>query len=339
VRIAQVATLSTPVRQDGAGSVESLVHLLARELVERGHEVTVFACGTSTPPCELVAALPGPYHDERTPDDWQLCEWINVTRAIEESHRFDLLHSHSYLNALPLVRLARCPLVNTSHILPYDGDGRVVARYHDAHLTAISAAQWARFADVHPAAVIPHGLDASAHTFTAIPGDYLFFLGRFTHAKGPLEAIAAARDVGMPLRMAGPWSEILEREIKPYVDGDHVVYDGPIGTRRRDELLGGARALVYPIKVAEPFGLVMVEAMLSGTPVAAYKLGAVGEIVEEGVTGFTVEPGDDLAGAVRRCLELDRRVVRERAAERFSSTAMVDAYERLYERVATAVTA
>ena len=118
MRIAQVATLSTPVRREGSDSIESLVWLLSRELIDMGHEVTVFACAGSEPPGELVATLPGPYARDGSPGNWQLCEWINLCRAVEQSGRFDVLHSHAYLWGLPLEGLSRAPLVHTLHVSP-----------------------------------------------------------------------------------------------------------------------------------------------------------------------------------------------------------------------------
>ena len=120
MRIAQIATLCTPVRRDRCGSVESVVWLLSRELSRMGYKVTVFATAGSEPDdeCELVATLPGPYGQAGSPDDWQLCEWINLCRAVQESGRFDVLHSHGYLLGLPLQPLSRSPMVHTYHVLP-----------------------------------------------------------------------------------------------------------------------------------------------------------------------------------------------------------------------------
>src|SRR5215207_1341929 len=118
MRIGLVSTLSTRVRPRGSGSVEGLVWLLARELTRLGHDVTVFAAAGSEPVGELVAALPGPYAIDGAPTDWQLCEWINLCRAVELSGRFDVLHSHAYLWGLPLEPLSQAPMVHTLHVRP-----------------------------------------------------------------------------------------------------------------------------------------------------------------------------------------------------------------------------
>src|SRR5437016_2026899 len=119
MRIGLISTHSTPVRREGSDSVEGLVWLLSRELTRLGHAVTVFACVGSEPCGELVASLPGPYGTAGSPDDWQHCEWVNLCRAVEQSGRFDVLHSHSYLHGLPLQALSQAPLVHTLHVTPY----------------------------------------------------------------------------------------------------------------------------------------------------------------------------------------------------------------------------
>jgi glycosyltransferase involved in cell wall biosynthesis len=333
MRIALISTLATRVRQRGSASVEALVWLLSRELTALGHDVTVFAAAGSEPCGELVATLPGPYGADGCPGDWQTCEWVNLCRAVEQSGRFDVLHSHAYLWGLPLEPLSRAPLVHTTHVCPDDGVARLWALWPGACVTAISHYQWSAFPQLRPAAVIHHGVDATQFTFRPEPEDYVCYLGRFTPGKGPLAAIAAARELGLRLRLAGPRNDYFTRRVEPLVDGRSVEYLGPVGGRKRDELLGGARAVLYPVQAPEPFGLVPAEAMMCGTPVAATRLGAVPEIVEEGVTGSCPGSAAEFAQAVLRAVTLDRRRVRERAEERFSAARMARAYARVCQEV------
>jgi glycosyltransferase involved in cell wall biosynthesis len=333
MRIAQVSTVGTPVRREGSDSIESLVWLLTRELTRLGHEVTVFAAAGSEAEGELVATLPGPYGTGGSPDDWRLCEWINLCRAVERSGDFDVLHSHTYLWGLPLQALSRAPMVHTLHVTPYEDEARLWALVPDARVTAISRSQWSAFPGLRPVGTIPHGVDPDQFTFRAEPEDYVCFLGRFIRGKGPLAAIAAARTLGVRLRLAGPRNDYFREHVEPLVDGRSVEYVGCVSARGRDQLLGGARALLYPLQAPEPFGLVQVEAMMCGTPVVALSVGAVPEIVEEGVTGCTAAAADDFVDAVTRSFSLGRRRVRETAEERFSARRMAAEYAGLYRRL------
>jgi glycosyltransferase involved in cell wall biosynthesis len=335
MRIAQVSTLATPVKRKGAGSIEGLVWLLALEQSHMGHEVTVFAAGGSEA-CdgvELVETLPGPYGSAGVPADWQLSEWLHLCRAVEQSRRFDVIHSHNYLWGIPLERLSAAAMVHTTHVMPGDDEVKLLRTRPDACVTAISTAQWGQFPEFAPHDVIHHGVDADQFTFRETPEDYVCYLGRFTPGKGPLAAIDAAGRLGLPLQMAGPPDDYYRGKVEPRVDGVNVQYVGAIGGPRRDAFLGGARALLYPVKAAEPFGLVIAEAMMCGTPVAAMRRGAVAELIDEGVTGFAADTPEGLVDALQKCLALDRARVRERAQLRFSSRRMALDYVRVYERL------
>lgn len=331
MRIALISTLSAPVRRDAGGSVEAWTWLLTHELARLGHQVTVFGCRGSEVDGELVATLPGPYGAPGAFDDWQLCEWVNLCRAVEQSARFDLLHSQAYLWGLPLQPLCRAPMVHTLHIVPDDNAARLWESAPASCVTGISQHQWSAYAKLKPAAIIPHGLDVAQFSFRDQPDDYLLYLGRFTSGKGPLQAIHAARVAGVRLILAGPENPFFREKIKPLVDGTMVEYAGYVRGPERDRLLSGARALLYPIQYPEAFGLVLVEAMLCGTPVVAMRLGAVPEIVEEGVSGFTAVKHDDFVQVIPQCFALDRRRIRERALARFSAERMARDYVKVYE--------
>jgi len=338
VRIAEVATLATPISRFGSGSIESIVWHLADGFAARGHEVTVFGAAGSSPPTgvELVATLPGIYGADGTPDDWQLCEWENLTRAVAESQRFDVVHAHGYLWGLPLEPLSRAPMVHTLHVLPHEDTRRLVRLHPGATITAISEFQWHDFPDVPPAAVVHHGVDPAAFTFRAEPDDYVCYLGRFLPEKGVLAAIDGARRAGVPIVMAGPADAFFEQAVAPLVDGQTVRYVGAITADDRDALLGGARALVYPVCIPEPFGLVLPEAMMCGTPVVATALGAVPELVDDGLTGVLIEDPSMVADGIERATKLDRSAVRAGVVERFHADRMVDGYLRVFDGVAGA---
>jgi glycosyltransferase involved in cell wall biosynthesis len=333
MRIAEVASVATPVRREGSGSIEQVVWTLSRGLVDRGHSVTVFGVAGSESPGDLECTLPGPYGHPDVPEEWRVAEWVHVARALERAADFDVVHSHGYLYGLPLAPLTGVPMVHTLHVMPSPESAALARLYPSATITALSVHQWSEYPDLPAPLVIPNGIPSEEFTFTAEPDGYLAYLGRFAPGKGASCAIETARRLGVPIRLAGWANDYFAAEVAPLVDDEAVRFVGPVIGRERDRFLGGAMALLYPISAHEPFGMVMPEAMLCGTPVAAFRIGAVSEIVEEGVTGFAVPVGSDLAPAVRSALALDRAVVARAAADRFSSTAMVRAFESLFEDV------
>jgi glycosyltransferase involved in cell wall biosynthesis len=168
---------------------------------------------------------------------------------------------------------------------------------------------------------------------------YLAFLGRIAPEKGPDIAVRLANEAGLPLRIAakipGSQHRFFKNQIEPHVDGTRVRFVGEIADDRKAEFLGKAAALLFPIKWPEPFGLVMIEAMACGTPVIAFRAGAVCEVVDHGITGFIVESESEALSAIRRIGELDRARVRARFDERFTACRMADDYIRLYRKLAS----
>jgi glycosyltransferase involved in cell wall biosynthesis len=336
VRIAQVSTCSGPVREERTGSVESMVWLLTRELCALGHEVTVFGCGGSEldgVACEFVETHPGPYASPGTIADWQMCDWMALCQAIDQSSRFDVVHSHAYLWGLPLDPLSQCPILHTMHTTPYEDQALLLSRFPRARFSALSKSQWHGVGPRPPDAVIHHGIDPGRFTFRDAPGDYVCYLGRFIRGKGPLEAIENAEKLGIPILLAGPENDYFREYVRPHVDGRRVRYLGEVDAKGRDALLGGARALLYPLREPEPFGLVQVEAMMCGTPVIAPNVGAVPEIIDEGVTGAIAINIEDLDTTAARAMRLDRRSIRARAEQRFSARRMAEQYAAMFDRL------
>jgi glycosyltransferase involved in cell wall biosynthesis len=338
LRIAQVAPIAAPVKPGSTRSIEQLVFLLTEELVRRGHDVTLFATGDSQTSAALRAVYPRGYEDDDGLWSWEFHEALHAAAAFERAGEFDVIHSHVYHFALPFTRLTATPVVHSYHVLPDDDVSAAYARYPEAHVVAISRYQRRFFPGRGDAAVVHHGIETAAFPFNPVRGEYLFFLGQMTPSKGPDKAIRLARAAGMRLVLAGPLEEehedFFRREVGPHLDGRRAEYVGPVGVARRNELLAGAAALLYPLDDPEPFGLVMVEAMACGTPVAALRLGAVPEVVEDGVTGHHAPDLESLAARLPLTLALDRARVRRRAVERFDYRRMTEDYLAVYRRLA-----
>jgi len=334
LRIAELAPVAMPIRPGEGDSIEQLVSLLTEELVRRGHDVTLFAVGDSETSADLRSFYAHGYRENEEIWDWRVPETLNAASAFEQASAFDVMHSHSYHFALPFTRFVSIPVVHSYHVQLGPEVLEAFRRYPEAHLVAISDFQRRQLEGFDDIPVIHNGIDADAFPFSPGRGEYLAFLGRMIPSKGAAEAVRVARELDIPLVMAGPTTEWFEREVLPAVDGRLIRYMGTIDAAGRNELLGGAAALLYPIAYPEPFGLVMVEAMACGTPVAAFGVGAVPEVVEQGLSGRWVSPGEGLAEAVQSVVQLDRRRVRQAAMERFDYRRMVDAYERLYRRLA-----
>jgi LmbE family N-acetylglucosaminyl deacetylase/glycosyltransferase involved in cell wall biosynthesis len=309
--------------------------LLTDGLVARGHDVTLFATGTSVTNARLHATFPRGYGDDESLWPWELCELFNVAAAVERAGSFDVIHCQAeyYPVSLAFSRVCRTPLVHTLHHAPSLPETALWSRYAEASFVAVSEHQRLLLAGLNVVGRIHHAVDTGAFAFRSDPEDYLVFLGRFTEGKGVVQAIDIARRAGMRLLLAAAENEYYRDHVRPLVDGNDVVYVGELDRAGAARLLGGARALVYPVQAAEPFGLVLAEAASCGTPIAALDRGAVREIVDEGVTGGVFDSVDALVAGLPRVLSLDRRTVRARAVERFGIDRMVDAYVAVYRRL------
>lgn len=333
LRIAQIAPVAGPVRAGAGDSIEQLVGSLCDELVRRGHDVTLYATGDSVTTARLRSQRPHGYDADEDLWDWQFSESIHAAAAFADPARYDVIHAHDLHFALPFARLVDVPFVETQHVDSSPEVREAQRRTPTVHLTAASEHQRRALGPGVDVTVVPHGIDVGAFPFSPVAGDYLLFLGRLLPDKGPLEAVRIAQAAGMPIVLAGPEVEGHDVDLAAHVDGDRVRHVGPVDHATRDALLAGAAALLFPITYPEPFGLVTIEAMACGTPVLATALGAVPEIVEDGLTGFTAPTWEGLAAHVEAALALDRHAIRARARERFDVRRMVDGYEALYRRL------
>jgi glycosyltransferase involved in cell wall biosynthesis len=333
VKLAIVSTPFVRVPPRNYGGTELVIHELVSGLTRAGHMVTLFATGDSR-----ARDVRFVYREPVWPPDPNT-EAIHCSQTARDiaRERFDAVHAH-LPGMIAFAEVLGAPLVYTIH---HERDERlldVYRRHPGVRYVAISARQ----AEMHPeldCEVVHHGLDPERYPAGAGDGNYAAFLGRLAPCKGPDVAIAAARSAGIPIRVAGEvhpadatpqWRALMDNELRqPGVD-----YVGLVSGEAKIRFLGRARALLMPVRWEEPFGLVMIEAMLCGTPVIAFGRGAVAEVVEEGLTGYVVQDEREMASVLKRLPGLDRAACRRRAQERFSSARMARDYELLLARAA-----
>jgi glycosyltransferase involved in cell wall biosynthesis len=313
------------------GPWELITSLLAEGLTERGVDVTLFATLDSVTKATLDGVCPTGY--EENPDlDGRVWEALHVSHALRRSGEFDLVHNH--LDWLPLAFSEHChaPLLTTIH--GFSGSN-ILPAYRRARSSYVSISDSDRSADLDYVGTVYHGIDLAGLPFNPVGGEDLVAFGRIHPDKGTHTAIEIARRAGRRLILCGIvqderyFSELIE----PRIDGDRVVYLGSVGPRQRGEILGAAAALLHPIAFAEPFGLSVVESMVCGTPVVAYRKGSMPEVVDEGVTGRLVDRADQAVKAVAGIGEIDRAACSARARERFGADRMVDDYLRIYRKL------
>lgn len=335
MRIAQVSPLYESVPPRGYGGTERVVSYLTEELIRQGHEVTLFASGDSRTRAELIAPCPRALRTDPDVADPLEYHVLATELVAREAWRFDVIHSHLGVLALPLLRRLPVPHVTTLHGRL---DGRdlppVWTELRDSPVVSISDHQRRPLPFLDWRATVYHGLPEGLRTFRAEPEDYLLFMGRISPEKRPDRAIEIARRAGLPLKIASKVDPVdrvyFESTIARLMDEPHVESLGEVAGPAKDRLLGGARALLFPIDWPEPFGLVMIEALACGTPVVAWNEGSVPEILTDGVDGFVVESLDEAVRAVERIGSLDRRACRRSFEERFSARRMARDYLELY---------
>jgi glycosyltransferase involved in cell wall biosynthesis len=340
LRIAQVAPLWTPIPPRTYGGIELLLKLLCDELVERGHDVTLFASADCQTRAKLVPVVETNLSDLLIEGRGYCYEYYTNSMLAEIAARqdeFDVIHFHCSTAWLPTATMLRTPAIFTMHTQPHHDDEWVMRRWPQAVVNGISRAQMQamslKLGREFP--TVYNGADFDAYEPRYEPGHYLAFLGRLSPEKNPLGAIRIAQACDLPIVLAGQPQNAkehayFEAELKPLLDGERVRWIGAVNHPQKMMLLRNASALLFPIQWDEPFGLVMIEAMACGAPVVAHRRGSVEEVVDQGITGFHTASLDGMTELVPQALQLDRREVRRHAESRFGYRAMVSAYEDLY---------
>jgi glycosyltransferase involved in cell wall biosynthesis len=339
LRIAQVAPLYESVPPKLYGGTERVVSYLTEELVREGHDVTLFASGDSETSAHLVACCAESLRLKSDCIDQLAHHVVMIEQVFRMAQRFDVIHFHIDYLHFPMSRRQSTPQVTTLHgRLDIPDLQALYCEFPEMPLVSISDAQREPMPKVvNWQGTVYHGLPPDLYTLRPAHSGYLAFLGRISPEKRVDRAIEIAREAGLPLKVAAKIDrqdrEYYEQEVEPLLAQAGIEYVGEIGEREKDDFLGGAAALLFPIDWSEPFGLVMIEAMACGTPVIAWPGGSVEEVMEDGVSGFIVDEVGEAVRAVERVSSLDRRSVRSIFDRRFTVDRMARDYLRIYSRL------
>ena len=338
MRIAQVAPLYESVPPKYYGGTERVVSYLTEELVRQGHDVTLFASGDSDTKARLVAACPRSLRLDKHCRDQLAHHYVMLENVFQHAGEFDIIHFHVDYLHFPFSSREPVTHVTTLHgRLDLPDLVPLYQRFRDMPVISISNAQREPLPWANWQATVYHGLPTDVYRYRPEPGSYLAFLGRISPEKRVDRAIEIAKQAGIQLKIAAKVDPVdkdyFESVITPLLRNSLVEFVGEISEEEKDEFLGNAYALLFPIDWPEPFGLVMIEAMACGTPVIAYRGGAVPEVMEQGHTGFIVHGLEDAVEAVRHVAQLKRSHCREVFEQRFTATRMAHDYVKQFERL------
>jgi glycosyltransferase involved in cell wall biosynthesis len=339
MRIAIISPLEMRVPPLAYGSTELVVSLLTEELVQQGHDVTLFASGDSVTRAELVSICSSFLRGSGR--DVGILTMLNVVSCLEQADEFDIIHNHTCIEGLAMAGLAKVPVLTVLHG-GLSGDWLLLfERYKGWYNTISHSAKSLLPAKDRFAGVIYNAIGCDSYPFNGGGrDDYLLFLSRMSQEKGPHLAIEVARRLEMRLVLAGNVDivdqEYFQSQVLPQVDNDLIQYVGEADQARKRELLCRARCLLASITWPEPFGLFMVEAMACGTPVVAFNRGAAPEVVCHGVTGYVVETVAEMAEAVQQIHQIDPNRCRRHVKENFGVSRLADDYLDAYQRILTA---
>jgi glycosyltransferase involved in cell wall biosynthesis len=336
MKIAQVAPLMEAVPPKLYGGTERIVSYLTDQLVELGHDVTLFASGDSVTKAALEPVWPCALRLDSSMRDYLAPHIVMLEQVARRAEEFDVVHLHLDYLGYPILRRTSVPFLATLHgRLDLPELAPLYRTFDDVPVVSISDAQREPLPEAAYVATVQHGIPALVPGFGA--GGYLAFLGRISPEKAPDAAIRIAAAAGMQLKIAAKVDNV-DREyfgkfIEPMLGAAHVEFIGEIGEGEKSEFLGNAAGLLFPIAWREPFGLAMIEAMACGTPVIAFRNGSVPEVVDDGVTGFIVDDEAEAAAAAQRLRTLDRARIRRVFDERFTARRMAEDYVNIYRRL------
>ncbi|HXP94537.1 MAG TPA: glycosyltransferase family 4 protein [Candidatus Binatia bacterium] len=335
MRLAVLAPISWPTPPPGYGPWEQIAGDIAEGMSRRGHDVTLFATGNSQTSARLHSVVPVGLNQDRRLDD-RVSTALHISSLFERAHEFDLIHNN--FDWLPLTYALATkapPMLTTIH--GFSSPPILGAYYAAAQRSFYSSISDSdRDPGLSYLATTYNGIDPAKFTFVDRPGDYLVVLGRFHPEKGIHLAIEIAKRSGLRLKIAAipQDEEYFKTQIAPHVDGDRIAFVGAVERAARDELLGGALALVHMTTRPERFGLVLIEAMACGTPVLGARMGSIPEVVVDGETGFLCEGVAQAVARVPDLGSLSRSACRAHVEREFTVERMIERYAAVYEKIA-----
>jgi glycosyltransferase involved in cell wall biosynthesis len=338
MRIAQVAPLYESVPPVLYGGTERVVSWLTEELVREGHDVTLFASGDSVTNARLVPICPRALRLDALCKDAVAHHVVMIERVFQEAANFDLIHFHIDYLHFSMSRRSETPWLTTLHgRLDIPDLVPLYQTFRDQPLVSISDSQRTPLPWANWLGTVHHGLPRESLRLRNGAGQYLAFLGRVSPEKGLDDAIEIARRSGMKLKVAAKIDpadqQYYESHIRSLLQGDNVEFIGEIGSDEKNDFLGNAAALIFPIQWPEPFGIVMIEAMACGTPVIGYRAGSVPEVIENGVSGFIVDDIESAVAAVKNIPAIDRKACRKYFERCFSAQRMAADYLTIYKKL------
>ena len=321
LRIAQVAPLVETVPPEAYGGTERIVSYLTEELVALDHDVTLFASGGSVTKARLVPVTNQSLRSDPDVTDPLAKSILEIEEVLKRAEDFDLVHFHDGYLHFPLSRRLQVPTVTTMHgRMDLPDLGPIFREFPEMPLISISDQQRSPLPFANWIATVQHGIPEHLYSFQPEPEDYVAFVGRICPEKRPDRAIEIAKRLEMPLKIAAKVDKVdeqyFEAEIQPLLDSALIEFVGEVGEQEKNVLLGGARALLFPIDWPEPFGLVMIESLACGTPVIAFDCGSVPEVLEHRKTGFIVRTVDEAIEALQKIDSLHRSECRQEVERR-----------------------
>lgn len=338
MHIGVIGPIWLPIPPPGHGGSEIVVYNLVEGLVDRGHEVTLFASGGSKTRATLKAVLDRPLLEIKGKFDFSdpSYDLLNAAQAFSASGAFDVLHNAVGYQLLPFTPFAKCPVLHMSHssLKEYEA---LVSHFQSANFVSISHAQRQFHVNANYVATVYHGIDTNRYIPAGPKEDFFVSLSEIWEPKGTHLAIEAIQQTSHHLVVAGfvddRGKKYFTERVEPHIDGKQITYVGPADEQKKIDLFQRARALLFPTQWHEAFGLVIVEALACGTPVIAWNKGAAPELITPGETGYIVNSVEEMAAAIEKVDAISPQRCREEAEKRFSRPVMAKNYEKVYQRL------